>query len=167
MAAFLKPTALQSSSPLMICPAEIRLEVLRMLLKSQQALLTEERHDACKICDRASASKTAAESASDTDDEDEPKSKAPPGCTSEGFYDQRCFNLSSQILRCCQQLHDEARPMLCYENMLSVFFDNGDCYTLDAMTEVPDSFDWWRFGCKIPDLAESSQDQSLRRKFAS
>lgn len=141
-------------------PAELRVKILRMLLKSPQALLTEKEHEECQICDKTTASPPIVDNESDTDDDDFNK-KAPPGCSSEGFFDQACFNLSSQILQSCQQLHAEGTAILYGENSLSVLFEDHDCHILDGMTEVPESSEWCCWDCSIPDLALATLERSL------
>lgn len=80
-------------------PAELRVKILRMLLKSPDPLDASNPFD-----DEADSESTSA----DTDDDSEP----------EG-----CSKLSAQLLSCCQQLYAECAQVLYEENSLEVCCD--------------------------------------------
>lgn len=110
ISSFALPRTLQIISRLLQLPAELRLAILRCLLKRNEPLIGEHEY-------RASSGFDSVKTESNLD-------------------------LSPQILPCCQQLYEEARPILYQENTLAILHGSeGNCYVLDFGIDFTD-YDW-------------------------
>ncbi|KAK5092620.1 hypothetical protein LTR70_001991 [Exophiala xenobiotica] len=126
----------QNISPLLRLPAELRIKVLRNLLKKSQPI---------------PAQKPRSSSAPDDDD------------TTNGPRD---LNLSSQLLRASQQLYEEGRQVLYKENVLSIEYGPGsplscdECQVLGFTLNIPSD------PSRLPSTKFSFFDFAKRRPYS-
>ncbi|KAK5330941.1 hypothetical protein LTR70_000263 [Exophiala xenobiotica] len=139
------PRAKQSRSSLMRLPSELRLMILRELLVNEQPLLDRTLYEA----------KKSTEAAKDTEDTCDL-----PATEGDGLFFPKTqfvsgYELNPAILRACQQLYAEGRPVLYAENIIGLrvcssawtkfIINRGDIKTLKPWTISLPAYDMGQY----------------------
>lgn len=106
----------QSKSLLLLLPGELRMKVLRNLLKSEKVIETKSELRESWLLIYPDGEKTL-------------------DITEREYLQQT--TLSSQLMRCCQMLYDETRYVLYQENKLSIKLSQSSCHVLDLDLNLP------------------------------